>query len=236
MIILKHIPNTITCLNLTCGALSIISTASGDYKWGILFIITAAILDFFDGFAARLLKCSSPIGKELDSLADVVSFGVAPALMMYYYAESFNTNFIEYICLIIAPLSGLRLAKFNLDTRQTENFIGLATPSCALLCGSLIYSTSIYPELNNLFTKYTFIIPTIAVILSILLVSEIPMFSFKFKDFKWQNNATRFIFIAITILLGIATILLRYNWSIWVALIFTSYILINLICLPLHNR
>lgn len=223
--ITKHIPNTITSLNLLSGCFAVIYALNGDFKTAMLFIIIAAVCDFMDGFAARLLKAYSPMGKELDSLADMVSFGVAPAMIMFRFQV--EANFLIYLPLLIAVFSGLRLAKFNIDTRQSENFIGLATPSCALICCSLIYASQIYEPLANLLIAESYIIPMISLILCYLLICEVPMFSFKFKNFSWKENKNRFIFLALTALLGATTLILGLNWSLWVLSIFISYILIN---------
>ncbi len=225
----RHIPNAITSMNLLSGCFSIIFAVNGNFRAAFIFIIAAAVFDFCDGFAARLLKAYSPMGKELDSLADMVSFGVAPAMMFFSFMQSISTGFIVFIPLLIAVFSGLRLAKFNIDTRQSENFIGLAVPSCALMCGSLMYTLSVYSHLADLFTENAYIIPVLSVILSYLLVSEIPMFSFKFKSFKWKGNQDRFIFLGISAILGITTAILRLNWSVWVLYILIGYIIINLI-------
>lgn len=243
---LKNIPNTITSLNLLSGCFSILFACSGQFEIAFICIILAAVFDFFDGMAARALKAYSPIGKELDSLADMVSFGVAPAIMMVMCAmmivssgiDEFTgstilqkgySNLVIFMPLLIAVFSGIRLAKFNIDTRQTENFIGLATPACALLCGSLIYSSEVYPPIAIILVSYPFIFPILAIILSYLLISEIPMFSFKFKNFTWQDNSIRFIFLGIVAMLGILTILFRVNWSVWILSIFICYILLNVI-------
>lgn len=227
--ITKHIPNTITSLNLLSGCFAVIFALNGDFKTAMICIIIAAVCDFFDGFAARLLKAYSPMGKELDSLADMVSFGVAPAMIMYRFQA--EANFLIYLPLLIAVFSGLRLAKFNIDTRQSENFIGLATPSCALICGSLIYASEVYEPLANLLISESYIIPMGSLVLCYLLICEIPMFSFKFKNFTWADNSQRFVFLILVAVLGIATLILSLNWSIWVLGIFISYILINLLYL-----
>ena len=226
--ITKHIPNSITCLNLLCGCLSIISALENNFQLAFILIIAAAVFDFFDGFAARLLKAYSPMGKELDSLADMVSFGVAPAFILFNYMQDITGRIVAFIPLFIAMFSGLRLAKFNIDERQTENFIGLATPSCALLVGSLVYFTILTPSLADFFTEYIFILPTLAVILSLLLVSEISMFSFKFKSLKWENNKSRFIFLILIAVLALATLIFGFNWSLLVIGLFTLYILLNI--------
>ena len=223
----KHIPNSITSLNLLCGCLATIYALNGNFKCAFLFIIAGAVCDFCDGLAARALKAYSPMGKELDSLADMVTFGVAPAMILYrFQAES---GFLIYLPLLIAVFSGLRLAKFNIDTRQSENFIGLATPSCALICGSLIYASEIYPQLAGYLTAYSYIVPMLSLVLCYLLVCEIPMFSFKFKTLKWSDNKERFSFLIVAALLALATIIAGLNWSLLVLGIFLSYILINII-------
>ena len=131
--------------------------------------------------------------------------------------------------MLIAVFSGLRLAKFNIDTRQSENFIGLATPSCALICGSLIYAAETYPQLAGFLTAYSYIVPMLALVLCYLLVCEIPMFSFKFKSLKWKDNQARFTFLGLVAILGIAILASGLNWSLLVLAIFISYILVNII-------
>lgn len=228
MRITKHIPNSITSLNLLSGCLATIFALNGNLKTAFLCIIAGAVCDFCDGLAARALKAYSPMGKELDSLADMVTFGVAPAMILYrFQAES---GFLIYLPLLIAVFSGLRLAKFNIDTRQSENFIGLATPSCALICGSLIYAAETYPQLGALLTACSYIIPMTALVLCYLLVSEIPMFSFKFKSLKWADNKERFSFLAIAAIEALATLVAGLNWSILVLAVFVTYIITNIVC------
>lgn len=225
--ITRHIPNTITSLNLLSGCFATVYALNGNFKCAFLFIIAGAVFDFCDGLAARALKAYSPMGKELDSLADMVTFGVAPAMILYrFQAES---GFLIYLPLLIAVFSGLRLAKFNIDTRQSENFIGLATPSCALICGSLIYAAETYPQLAGFLTAYSYIVPMLALVLCYLLVCEIPMFSFKFKSLKWKDNQARFTFLGLVAILGIAILAAGLNWSLLVLAIFISYILVNII-------
>lgn len=224
--IIRHIPNTITSLNLLSGCFATIFALQGNFTTAFLCIIAGAVCDFCDGLAARALKAYSPMGKELDSLADMVTFGVAPAMIMYRFQA--EANFLVYLPLLIAVFSGLRLAKFNIDTRQSENFIGLATPSCALICGSLIYASEIYPALHDFLTAESYIVPMLSLVLCYFLVSEIPMFSFKFKSLKWEENKSRFIFLALSAILAITTAVMGFNWSVLVLTIFTSYIIINL--------
>lgn len=196
--IIEMIPNTITCLNVVCGCMAVLFAFSGFLVGSFMMILLAAVFDFFDGFAARLLKAYSPLGKELDSLADMVSFGLAPAAIAY-------TMGAEYVAFIIAVFSALRLAKFNIDERQTSEFIGLPTPANALFFGALGYiyfnrsPWFIYEIIEN---KYILI--GLVVVFSLLLVSEIRMFSLKFKSFKFKDNILKFSFLAVSLGLIIA--------------------------------
>ena len=172
MSIVKHIPNTITSMNLLCGVLGVICTFKGSYDTAFIWMLAAAACDFCDGLSARLLKAYSDLGKELDSLADMVSFGVLPALMMNRIMSDFHgDSIITFIPLIIAVFSALRLAKFNIDERQSDNFIGLATPACAMICGSFAYYVTKDPT-SVLYTWAggRFFIPAGSVILSLLLI------------------------------------------------------------------
>ncbi len=241
MKIVKHIPNTITSMNLLCGVLGVISTFNGNFQWAFYFMLIAAVCDFCDGLSARLLKAYSDMGKELDSLADMVSFGVLPALMVYKFMANIHTDSsLVYIPLLIAVFSALRLAKFNIDERQTENFIGLATPACAILCGSFIYYSNNDPS-SVLYSwacsKY--FIPIASIILSLLLVCEIPMFSMKFKKSVKPGSPIhqqRVTFAGIIFVATILTILLGLNWSFIAILVFTSYIVMNILILLLFKK
>jgi len=176
----------------------------GKYEWAFIFIIIGAVFDFFDGMSARLLKAPSPIGKELDSLADMTTFGLAPSFIIFsvmkemYYPTFLSglSKYIPFIAFLIAVFSALRLAKFNIDPRQTSNFIGLPTPANALFWGSLIVGEHDYivSDKFSIFIMIWFIL-----LLSWLLIAEIPMFSLKFKNLKWTNNKIRFIFLIICI-------------------------------------
>ena len=173
MALYKHIPNTITSMNLLSGIMGVIFTLEGHLEWALPLMILAAVFDFCDGLAARLLNAYSPIGKELDSLADLVSFGVLPALMLYKVQPEGAPVVMRYLPLFVGIMSALRLAKFNVDERQTLDFIGLPTPSCAMVCGSLAYflhRSGGVPEGAG-----PWLVAGIAVVLGLLLVSEIPM-------------------------------------------------------------
>ena len=201
MKLFKHIPNTITSMNLLCGVMGVIFTFEGALDIAFYLMLAAAICDFLDGFAARMLKAYSPMGKELDSLADLISFGLLPSLMLHRrLIEGGMTGFWAYLPLIIVVFSALRLAKFNVDDRQDENFLGLPTPACAMWCGSLLYAGDhgVMSMAGLLQDKY--IILVASVVLSLLLVSEIPMFSFKFKSLAWAKNQVRYIFLATSVL------------------------------------
>ena len=224
-------------MNLLCGAMGVIFTFQGALDIAFYLMLAAAVCDFCDGLAARLLNAHSDMGKELDSLADMVSFGLLPSLMLHRrLIEGGMTGFWSYLPLIICIFSALRLAKFNVDDRQGENFLGLATPACALWCGSLIYSAdqgamSIAGLLHD---KYIILIAS--VVLAILLVSEIPMFSLKFKKGSTYNRI-RFIFAGIVVAIAIAAFILKINWGYIVLLSLTCYIFFNLLlALPLGKK
>ena len=229
MKIIKHIPNTITSMNLLCGVLGVIFTFQGALDLAFYLMILAAVFDFLDGFSARMLKAYSPMGKELDSLADLISFGLLPALMIHRrLVEGGMTGFWIYVPVIICIFSALRLAKFNVDDRQSENFLGLPTPACAMWCGSLIYAADrgVMTVAGLLSERYIMIIAP--VVLAILLVSEIPMFSMKFKKGS-EYNRLRLCFIGVIAASAVAILVLKINWSYIVLLTFTAYIALNLI-------
>ena len=229
MRITKHIPNTITSMNLLCGVLGVIFTFQGALHIAFYLMLAAAVCDFLDGFAARLLKAYSPMGKELDSLADLISFGLLPSLMLHRrLVEGGMTGFWSYLPLIIVIFSALRLAKFNVDDRQSENFLGLPTPACAMWCGSLVFAADhgVMSMAGLLQDKSIILIAS--VVLALLLVSEIPMFSFKFKKGS-AYNSIRFYFMAIVAAFAIATLILKINWSYIVLISFTAYILMNIL-------
>lgn len=229
MRIVKIIPNTITSMNLLCGAVGVICTLEGRPDLAFPLMIAAAVADFFDGFAARLLGAYSDIGKELDSLADDISFGLLPALMMFGVMRGNGYEYICFIPLLIAVFSALRLAKFNIDERQHSSFLGLPTPACAMLCGSLAYYVSGHPEgwlASVCATPY--FIPVLSIILSALLVCEIPMFSMKTgKNGDKRTKALQLSFFAFFVVAIAVTIATGSNWSIAVFASFSFYILVN---------
>lgn len=225
----RHIPNTLTCLNLVCGTLSAMAALKGNLEMAAIWIIIAAVFDFLDGFAARLLKVASPIGKELDSLSDIVSFGVAPAMIiftwltrcMFELQPSHINRFTElmpYVVLLVPALSAIRLARFNLDERQTTTFIGLPTPANALFLGFIPLAAEKLSFLNNFWLVWS-----VTIIFALLLVSDISMISLKFKDFSFKGiNIARYLLI----LTGIILIPI-FQWGAF-PLIILAYLIISL--------
>lgn len=239
MNIKKHIPNTITLGNLFCGCLAIISAFDGDLVWAAYFVGISLVLDFFDGFAARKLRVSSAIGKDLDSLADMVTFGVVPAIVMYKLIgvtllaysihpdviASTSESYLPYFALIIAIFSCIRLAKFNNDTRQSDSFIGLPTPANAMVICSLPLIMHFQSELilvNKLITNVWFL-SGLSLVMSLLLVAEIPLFALKFKNFTWSSNKLVYSFLIVSIILMIS---LRF---LAIPIIIMLYILLSVV-------
>ena len=232
MKILKQIPNLITSMNLLCGVFGIIAAFNGNLHISFYLMLAGAVCDFCDGLAARALNAYSPMGKELDSLADLITFGLLPSVMLYKCMEWYNPGaWFCYIPLIIVVFSALRLAKFNVDDRQSENFIGLATPACAMICGSFVAVSHL--DILNIarpVTESPWIIPVASVVLSLLLVSEIPMFSMKFKkgtssELKWL----RITFISVALIALVVTLALGHHFAHAVFFIFVTYVVMNII-------
>lgn len=205
----KHLPNFITCLNLFSGCIGTVFAFNGELKTAAYFVILSAVFDFFDGFVARLLNVKSSIGKELDSLADMVSFGFLPGLVMFQLLvlsmnESLLTKnpiaFLPYLAFSITIFSALRLAKFNIDTRQSIDFIGLNTPMNTLFIVSLPFIRDDYPTLLG----STILLLGITFLMSYLLIGEFRLFSLKFNSITWIDNKFRFIFIILSGLLIIS--------------------------------
>ena len=198
----KHIPNLLTISNLICGCIALYLTFKGELVFTAYLIGLAAIFDLMDGAAARLLNVSNPIGKQLDSLADMVSFGLVPGSVVFYILEEGTLSQYSFMALLIPIFSAYRLAKFNVDENQNENFVGLPTPANCLVFVSIPLITSFNSEST---IAYLFEIPEILLIITILLslalVSRINMFSLKFKNFKYVDNKLRFFFITISITL-----------------------------------
>lgn len=193
---IRHIPNFLTCCNLLCGCFGVVFVLEGRTVPAAYFVWVAGLFDFMDGFAARLLKVSSPIGKELDSLADMVSFGLLPSLVMYkMMVVAGAPSYLPYVAFSITAFSALRLAIFNLDERQSDSFRGLPTPANALLLTALPLLPAI-----GLLQDYR-VLTFITILSSYLLVSGIELFALKFKNFSWADNKIRFTFLALSVLL-----------------------------------
>lgn len=192
----RHIPNAITCANLLSGCVGIVFAFKGDLQIAAYFVILSGIFDFFDGMIARLLHVKSAIGKDLDSLADMVSFGFLPGVIMFHLlkASDYSSEYLPYLGFIITIFSALRLAKFNNDERQSEDFIGLNTPMNTLFICSLPYIATDYP---NVIGSTILLLATTA-ITSFLLISEIKIFSLKFSNFSWTKNRIKFIFLILS--------------------------------------
>ena len=249
----KNIPNAITCGNLLCGCLAIVCAFKGDLVWSAYLVGIAAVLDFLDGFVARMLKVHSEIGKQLDSLADMVTFGVVPGVIMFHLfcisiiPDSFHDEatiferYLPYMAFLITIFSCIRLAKFNIDTRQSDSFIGVPTPANTILIASfpLIigvpdYTTwSLDPSSDALiagkisqvgkFILNQWFLMGITLLMSYLLIAELPLFALKFKHFKWKGNEIRFIFLALS-----AALLILFQFT-GIPFIIFLYVLLSVI-------
>ena len=209
--ITRHLPNFLTCLNLLSGCLALVFVFKGDIPAFSLCVGASLLFDFLDGFAARMLNANSAIGKELDSLADMVTFGVVPGTVLYHLfiiSPPFSLvtdpgafQLLGYFPFIVTAFSALRLAKFNTDTRQTVSFLGMPTPAVTIFVTGLALNLEydrfhITPYLLN-----TYVIADISMILSFLLVSEIPLFAMKFRSFDWARNKPQYLMLVISIIL-----------------------------------
>ena len=245
---IKQIPNIITSLNLLCGCVAIMFAVSGDLVSASFFAFAGIFLDFFDGLAARVLNAQSQVGLQLDSLADVVTSGVLPGIVMVQllsealtgtsldisaiFSDTANSTSIEsylpFIGLLIAVASGYRLAKFNVDTRQTTSFIGLPVPANTLLILSLplIISFQAGQQITEVILTPWFLI-IITLVSCVLLNAEIPLFGLKFKTWNFKDNAVRYLFLIASILL---LVVLKF---IAIPIIIFSYILVSLFWKPL---
>jgi len=214
----KHIPNTITCCNLISGCIATYWAFNGAWDVALLFIILGAVFDFFDGMSARLLGVSSPIGKELDSLADDITFGFAPSAIIFDFlkkgSDYLPSEYLIYIAFIMAAFSALRLAKFNLDERQAMGFIGLPTPANALFWGALLVGAGEWLASSS----YLYYAVVAGIFISSwLLVAEIPMFALKFKTWGFKENKLKYCFLITCIpllCLGVVGIAIIIAWYI----------------------
>lgn len=199
MQIRKHIPNAITCLNLVAGSFAVYFALIADYRSALIAVLIAGLFDFLDGMAARVLKAYSPMGKELDSLADMVSFGLVPGMLAF--SLLFNSEWplwVRFAGFILPVFSALRLAKFNIDERQTSSFIGLPTPSNAIFWAGAAYAFDV------MLIQNPWLVLLLVLLFSYLLISPLPMFSLKFTNMRWSDNKLQFIFLGGCVALLIA--------------------------------
>lgn len=220
----KHVPNLITSLNAFSGCIACVAAFHGALEWVVFWVVMAGLFDFLDGFSSRLLDAYSPIGKELDSLADLISFGMAPAVAIYSLLSGSNVAYpvfleplkehIPYLAFVIVIFSALRLAKFNLDERQTDSFIGLATPANAMFWASFCAGIHRYETIN---AELLATVVILIFVFSYLMISEIPMFSLKKRKLRWKENEQLIALLAFTLvstyflnILGIAVSVLFY--------------------------
>ena len=224
----RNIPNSLTCCNLICGCIATGCAFYGQYHYAVLMIIIGAVFDFFDGMVARALKVSSDIGKELDSLADVVTFGVAPSTIIFYLFHEVHCpemllpikSVLPYTAFLMAAFSALRLAKFNLDERQHQQFIGLPTPANALFWGSLVLGQHNFLISQKFNVVFLFLF---MLLFCMLLVSEIPMLALKFKNFSWADNKEKYVFLIgclPLLLLGTSALAAIIVWYVAVSIAF----------------
>jgi CDP-diacylglycerol---serine O-phosphatidyltransferase len=229
MNIKKHIPNIITLLNLFCGCIAIIFVTNDDFEMAFFFVCLGIFLDFFDGFFARLFKVSSPLGLQLDSLADMVTSGVVPGLVMFYLLQKGQVSvlpilILPYLGFIITLGACYRLANFNIDTRQTDSFIGLPTPANTLFIMSLPlvlkYSDSLV-MLEILTNQWVLL--AITLFSAYIMNAEIPLFSLKIKDFTFKKNALQIVFLTLSVLL-----LVFFQYSA-IPLVIITYVLLSVV-------
>ncbi|MDD4197909.1 MAG: CDP-diacylglycerol--serine O-phosphatidyltransferase [Paludibacter sp.] len=213
MTLRKHIPNFITMLNLFSGSMAVYYAFNGNFTVSFFAILIAGLFDFLDGLAARALKAYSPMGKELDSLADVISFGLAPGVIVFsLFEQSQLSEWLKFAGFIIPVFSALRLAKFNIDENQSSSFIGLPTPANAIFWAGMGHSFS------GWLIETPWVVLILTLLLSGLLVSKLPMFSLKFKNLRWADNKIQYIFlggcIALISIFGLSAFAPIIGWYI----------------------
>jgi len=222
----KHIPNIITLGNLLCGCLAVIAVFNSKLELAAYLVLGGAFLDFFDGLAARLLKVSGELGKQLDSLADMVTFGLVPGLIGCHLLGFLDQlSFLSCIPLIMVLMSAMRLAMFNISTDQYDGFIGVPTPSNALLWIGLP-STLVYVEIDN-----KWLIISLSIVMSCLLVSRVRLLALKFKSYGWIGNEYRWLLIAVCLTSALGLTILTGNLLVSLPIIILLYLLISIV----HN-
>lgn len=213
----KHIPNTLTALNLLCGMMGIYFVLKGQISYGAYFILIAALFDFLDGFVARMLNAYSEIGKQLDSLADLVTFGILPAFILFQMVkENADLEYMPFFTFLIGIFSAIRLAKFNIDTRQSDRFIGVPTPANAMLISTLPFFAEKFP-VSAEWVYHPYFIYVFTIVMSFLLIAELPLIALKFKSFGLKQNFYRYLVLLIGLicivvfgLAGIPMVIISY--------------------------
>ncbi len=238
MSFIKQIPNTITLLNLLCGSLAVTFAFEGDLKTGVYFVFAGLLFDFADGFVARLLKVSSPLGAQLDSLADLVTFGLFPSVVVYQilqtpYCDGKCTGLVPpsifpYLAFVIVLFSAYRLAKFNVDTEQTYNFKGIPTPINALLFCAIPFLLD-HPVLGDYVSNPKLLI-ILAVVQSYLLVTNHPFLALKFKDYSLKNNWNKYALLLISI---IALVLFQFAG---ILIVYAAYVILSVLTIKLEHQ
>ena len=222
----QQIPNAITCGNVLCGCVGIVLASKGQLVAAAYCMGLGMVFDFGDGLVARLLKAYSDLGKQLDSLADMVTFGVLPGFILYQLLSHSDLHpWWAYSGFILSVFSAIRLAKFNIDTRQTDIFIGLPTPAAALFVGSLPLILVQNPKFGFLI-KHPVVLIVITIILSGLLIANVRLFSLKFQSFSWHKNQLRYSFVIMSLVFFVVFQFLA------IPVILLSYILLSLIFPP----
>ncbi|MDB0038439.1 CDP-alcohol phosphatidyltransferase family protein [Polaribacter sp.] len=224
----KHIPNLITLGNLYCGTIATIFAVQENFELAALFVVLGIVFDFFDGFAARLLNVSGELGKQLDSLADMVTSGVVPGIIMYHLLDNASSGApaLKYFGLLLTLGACYRLAKFNIDTRQSDSFIGLPTPAMSLFIISLplIQEYTTIEFVQYLISNHYFLL-VITLLLTYLMNAELPLFSLKFKNYNFKNNVVKYLFLIASLTL---LLLVKY---IAIPLVILLYVVLSMI----HN-
>jgi CDP-diacylglycerol--serine O-phosphatidyltransferase len=223
----KHIPNIITLLNLFCGCIAVLNVAKNDFGTAFFFVSLGIFFDFFDGFFARLLNVSSPLGLQLDSLADMVTSGLVPGFTMYMMLSNFNleiTTFLPYLGFVVTLGACYRLANFNIDTRQSDSFIGLPTPANALFILSLplIMKDNNFHFMSELLSNSWFLL-VLTALSAFMMNADIALFSLKIKKFKLKDNVLQIVFLVLSLLL-----LVFFNFF-GVTLIIVMYVLLSIL-------
>lgn len=233
MSVRKFIPDFVTSLNIVCGVIGVVFAFKGRCDIAFILMIAAAVFDFLDGFAARSLHAYSDLGKELDSLCDLVSFGVLPSAMLFVTSSScmMHDSWVPWTALLIAVFSALRLAKFNVDKRQSDSFLGLPTPACALLTGAVCCHVATNTAgFFAIWMAGDIFVPVLSAALCLLLVCEIPMFSFKFhREDSRLLKFKRLLFVALVIASIAVCCIFHMDWTFVIVFSMSCYIIKNIV-------